>query len=245
MNLYMLNKIFGVGVAAVVMLSGCAQPNRMGMIKDPDTGIQYGSMVGNTFFMDADQFPNKTIKVSARNASGDVHYDIRRFKSELELAFQSKGFEAYKNDGFGVKVDVVVEYSGHVQSNMSGILGVLGSGAGYVVGRHSSGTASEGIGIVAGATLGAIAGSYITDDTYIIVATVNVGVMDEKTGKTSKTITFSRSPKLQEEEDDGFKRFKEVVSTKVAVYAGGRNLPQSEVVGEVRRRLVRIVSDII
>ena len=69
--------------------------------------------------------------------------------------------------------------------------------------------------------------------------------MDSKSGKITRSITFSSSPKLQEEEDDGFKRFKEVVSTEIAVYAGGRNVQQSEIVNEVRRRLVRIVSDII
>jgi hypothetical protein len=105
--------------------------------------------------------------------------------------------------------------------------------------------AAEGIGLVAGATLGAIAGSYVTDDTYIVVAKVNIGILDQKSGKTVKTISFSSSPKLQEEEDDGFKRFREVANTKVAVYAGGRNVSQAEVVKEVRDRLIRIVSDII
>jgi hypothetical protein len=183
--------------------------------------------------------------VTARNVSGDINYDMRRFISDLKSSFESKGYEAYANEGFGLKVDVVVEYSGHVQSNMSDSYGFLGAGVGYVAGRHSSAEASEGIGIVAGAVLGSIAGSYQTEDTYIIIAKVNVGTMDGKSGKVTKTITFSSSPKLQEEKDDGFKRFKEVVSTEIAVYAGGRNIQQSEIVDEVKRRLVRIVSDII
>jgi len=69
--------------------------------------------------------------------------------------------------------------------------------------------------------------------------------MDSKSGKVTRTISFSSSPKLQEERDDGLKRFKEVASTEVAVYAGGRNVNQSSVINEVKKRLVRIVSDII
>ena len=227
-------------------LSSCGNDApRLGMIKDPVTGLQYGSTIGESFFIDSEQFPNKVDKVTARNVSGDINYNMRKFIGDLKNSFESKGYEAYANDGFGLKVDVVVEYSGHVQSNMSDTYGFLGAGAGYVAGRHSSAKAAEGIGIVTGAVLGSIAGSYQTKDTYIIIAKVNVGIMDSKSGKITRSITFSSSPKLQEEEDDGFKRFKEVVSTEIAVYAGGRNVQQSEIVNEVRRRLVRIVSDII
>lgn len=240
------NKIAVVALAlSFLTASGCMNTPRMGMIKDPETGLQYGSVIGKSFFIDSEQFPNKVVKVSARNVSGDINYDIRRFEDDLRRAFEGKGYEAYKNDGFGLKVDVTVEYSGHIQENMAGSFGLLGAGVGAVAGRRSDKMAAEGIGLVAGATLGAIAGSYVTDDTYIMVAKVTIGIMDSKSGKTVKTISFSSSPKLQEEDDDGFKRFKEVGSTKVAVYAGGRNVSQSQVVQEVKSRLIRIVSDII
>lgn len=226
-------------------ITGCMDTPRLGMLKDPVTGIQYGSIIGKSFFIDSEQFPNKVVKVTARNVSGDMQYNIRRFGDDLRGAFERKGYEAYKNKGFGLKVDVIVEYSGHIQDNMSGTFALLGAGAGAVAGRRSNAMAAEGIGLVAGATLGTIAGSYVTDDTYIIVARVTIGIMDEKSGKTVKTISFSSSPKLQEDDDDGFKRFKEVADTEVAVYAGGRNVTQAEVVEEVRSRLIRIVSDII
>ncbi|MBT3845027.1 MAG: hypothetical protein HN806_03295 [Gammaproteobacteria bacterium] len=227
-------------------VGGCADKSRLGMMKDPVTGLQYGSIIGESFFIDPDQFPNKTIKVTARNVSGDINYDIREFVGALKSSFEEKGYFPYKSNGFGLKVDVIVEYSGHIQQNMSSTFGLLGGGAGYIAGRHSSAIAAEGIGIVAGATLGAIAGSYVTDDTYIIVAKVNIGVMDGKSGKNVKTITFSSSPKHQEEdESDGFKRFKEVVSTKVAVFGGGRNVSQDKIINEVKRRLIRVVSDVI
>lgn len=233
-------------VFLTLSMSGCgSNAPRLGMITDPVTGLQYGSVIGKSFFIDSEQFPNKIIKVTARNVSGDINYDMKGFISDLKESFKGKGYEAYKNDGFGLKVDVVVEYSGHIQSNMSSAYRFLGAGVGYVAGRHSSVKAAEGIGIVTGAALGSVVGSYQTKDTYIIIAKVNIGIMDSKSGKTTRTITFSSSPKLQEDEDDGFKRFKEVVSTEIAVYAGGRNIEQSEVVDKVKRRLVRIVSDII
>ena len=245
-----MKRTYRTMLAAVLSLSlfgvtGCMDGPRMGMIKDPVTGIQYGSIIGESFFIDSEQFPNKIVKVSARNVSGDTQYNIRRFENNLRRAFENKGYEAYNNDGFGLKVDVVVEYSGHIQENMAGTLGLLGAGVGAVAGRRSDKMAAEGIGLVAGATLGAIAGSYVTDDTYIIVAKVNIGVLDSKSGKTIRTISFSSSPKLQKEENDGFKRFKDMANTKVVVFAGGRNVSQSEVVAEVRERLIRIVSDII
>lgn len=242
---HICNKTLAALAFSLLAITGCMDAPRMGMIKDPLTGIQYGSVVGKSFFIDSEQFPNKVVKISARNVSGDVNYNIRRFEDDLRSAFESKGYEAYKNAGFGLKIDVVVEYSGHIQENMSATLGLLGAGVGAVSGRHSDAMAAEGIGLVAGATLGAIAGSYITDDTYIMIANVTIGIMDSETGKTVKTISFSSSPKLQEEEDDGFKRFKEVGSTNIAVFAGGRNVSQGEVIQEVRQRLIRIVSDII
>lgn len=243
---YAFNKAaIAVMILSFLIASGCMNTHRMGMIKDPVTGIQYGSVIGKSFFIDSEQFPNKIVKVSARNVSGDMNYDIRGFKEDLRRAFENKGYEAYKNDGFGLKVDVTVEYSGHIQENMAGSFGLLGAGVGAVAGRRSDKMAAEGIGLVAGATLGAIAGSYVTDDTYIMIAKVTIGIMDSKSGKTVRTISFSSSPKLQEEDDDGFKRFKEVGSTKVAVYAGGRNVSQGQVVEEVKNRLIRIVSDVI
>jgi hypothetical protein len=97
---------------------------------------------------------------------------------------------------------------------------------------------------LAGATIGAIAGSYVTDDTYIIISRVTIGIID-RTNNHKKTVTFSSSTKLQEEEYSGITAFEKVMTTRVAVFAGGRIVKQAEIVQGVKRRLQSIISDII
>ena len=58
-------------------------------------------------------------------------------------------------------------------------------------------------------------------------------------------MSFGSSPKLQEERKSGFKPFRGVLRTPVAVYGGGRNVSQQQIAEEVRRRLILIVSDMI
>ena len=105
-------------------------------------------------------------------------------------------------------------------------------------------------GIVAGATLGSIIGSYVVEDTYIIIARVTFGVIRD-VKRSKKTVTFSRSLKNRyEDEDEDIKSrrrrgFRNSWDNRVAVFAGGLNTPQSRIAGEVRQRIIRIVSDII
>jgi hypothetical protein len=56
---------------------------------------------------------------------------------------------------------------------------------------------------------------------------------------------FSSSKKKKIEEDSGFKPFCQRITTGIAVFAGGRNTPQSSVASEVRKRFIRIISDVI
>lgn len=229
----------------LMLLSGCASPNSLGMISDPETGLQYGSVIERSFFIDSSQFENNKIKISARNVSGDANYNIRGFVKSLENSFIEKGYMLDDQENFGIKYDVIIEYSGHIQRNMSAQYGFLGGAAGGIAGYRSEAKAGEAIGILAGATIGAIAGSYITDDTYIIIARVTIGVIDN-VNKHKKTVTFSSSPNLQEEEEkSGITAFEKVMTTRVAVFAGGRNVKQAEIVQGVKRRLQSIISDII
>lgn len=245
--MFKLSKVALISISLLFLASGCSNnAARLGMIKDPTTGVQYGSTIGQSFFVDSQQFSNNVLKVSTRNVSGDINYDLKGFTNKLKSIFKEKGYNTDTDQDFGIKVDVVIEYSGHVQTNMSDSFAFLGAAtAGYYGSRYSNAKDAEKIGIVTGAMLGSIAGGYQTEDTYIVIAKVNVGIIDSKSGRVARTISFSSSPKLQEEEKDGIRRFKEVVSTEVAVYSGGRNVKQSEVVNEVKNRLIRIVSDII
>ncbi len=83
-------------------------------------------------------------------------------------------------------------HSGQVQSNLAGEFGFLGAAAGGIVGANSGGPATT-IGVIGGATLGSIIGSFVTDDTYIFVAKVTVGIIKGTPKRNEKSITFSRS----------------------------------------------------
>ena len=233
-------------LGAVILLGGCASPARMGMVKDPNTGLQMGSAVEKNIFVDSSQFQNRTMKVSVRNTSGDSVYQMSPFSVNLKNAFSQKGYVPTEADSFGIKVDLNVLYSGHVQRSMAAQYGFLGGAAGGIAGYHSSSSTGTAAGTVLGATLGAIIGSYVTEDTYIVVAEVSIGVTDSVGGDNNnkKTITFGSSPQMQEEFiPRNFRPFREVLRTKIAVFAGGTNTSQQQIADYVRQRLVSIVSD--
>lgn len=229
------------------LLASCAEPTRYGMVRDNQSGIQIGSAIEHSFFTDAGQFKNRYIKVTTRNVSGDAAYRLRGLEGQLEQAFKEKGFLPVKDENFGIKLDVNVLYSGHVQQNMAQQFGFLGGAAGGITGYRSDSRASTATGILAGATIGSIIGSYITDDTYIVVAEVSIGVTDAADSSIDKkVIRFDSSPQLQEEKSrSNFKAFRQSTSTRIAVYAGGRNMSQDQVSEQVKLRLIDIVKDVI
>ena len=79
----------------------------------------------------------------------------------------------------------------------------------------------------------------------MLIAEVSIGVTDSVAGNSDKkTITFGSSPKMQEEIiAKNFKPFREVLRTKIAVFAGGANTSQQQIAEQVRQRLIGIVSD--
>ncbi len=230
---------------AVTIISGCAAPARMGMVKDPQTGLQFGSVIEKNLFVDASQFKNRTIKVTTRNASGDQAYQVSAFTNEFNSVFARKGYVPTQADSFGIKVDINVLYSGQIQTNLASQFGFIGGSAGGIAGYRSGATAGTAGGALVGATIGSIVGSNVTDDTYIVVAEVSLGITDNvgSGGGDQKVITFGSSPKLQEELPSNFKPFREVIRTKIAVYAGGRNTSQQMIAEQVKQRLVTIISD--
>ena len=234
-------------------------PARLGMVKDPDTGLQFGSIVEKSIVTDPSFHKNKRIKVRVRNTSGDVAFDLKRFTDQIRAAYRETGYQPTDGDDFGVMVDVNVIYSGQVQRDLAREFSFLGGAAGAVgggiAGYRSNTTAGTAIGtaagIAVGATLGSIIGSYITDDTYIIVARVTFGIIKGPARRDGKTITFSRSitghPEDEEEQEEKRQErgIRDSASTRISVFAGGRNVRQSEIAEEVRQRFVRIVSDVI
>lgn len=233
---------------AALAISGCAQSSRMGMVEDRDTGLMWGSAVERNLVLDSSQLENRSAKVTVRNISGDEAYDLAQFRNAFLVALTQKGFTPSDADGFGIKFDVNVVYSGQISTTLQRDFAFLGGAAGAVAGYASSNSNevrnSLG-GAVAGAAIGAVIGSNVRDDTYIAIAEVTVAIADQRVGSTRKTIVFSSSPPLQEERRTGIKPFEQVLSTKIAVYAGGRNISQRQITENVRARMARIVQNIL
>lgn len=231
-------------LAVAIVVAGCSSPSRLGMVKDPQTGLQYGAVVEKNVVIDAVQFRNRKIKVSTRNTSGDTALDMGAFASRLRDSYAGKGYQPTDADDFGIRIDLNVLRSSQIQENYALEYGFLGAAAGGIAGYRSDARAGTAIGTLSGATLGAVLGSFDTQDTYIVVAEVAIAIVDTRTGVTERTVTFSRSPRLEERDTD-VRPFREVGRTKVAVFAGGRNVGQAEIAEQVRQRLARIVGDII
>ena len=235
-------------VVGILLLASCAQQSRYGMVVDPNTGLMIGSNVSRNMFLDSSQLGNKTIKVTVRNTSGDPNFDLYGFTEQLKRSYASKGFVPTDSDDFGMRLDVNVVANSQIQQSLASQYGLLGASAGGIGGQLIDGDGTgAGVGIVAGAALGSILGSYETDDTYIVVAQVRIGLTDRRVSRSEKTITFSRSGATEEEResDKVFAPFRYQSTNRVAVYAGGRNTPQSSIVSPVRQRMVRILGDII
>ena len=228
------------------IIGGCASPQRLGMVSENGMDPQFGSVVERNIFVDSSQFKNKTTKLSIRNSSGDSRYRLNSFASDLNSAIAAKGYIPTQEDSFGIKVDVNVLYSGHIQSNLTSTYGFLGAAAGGVIGDRSNAKSGTVVGVLLGATVGAIAGSYITDDTYIVIVEVSIGISDSVDAPRSnnKVVTFGSSPALQEERlTSNCTPFRQVVRSRIAVYGGGRNTSSQQVSDQVRHRLIGIVGD--
>lgn len=235
-----------------LIISACSvMPNkpRLGMVVDQKTGLMFGSAIENNLVTDATFYSNRTLKVRTRNTSGDDAFILTSFKDDLKTAYSAKGYEPI-NDGepFGLLMDINVMYSGQVQTNQAAQFSLVGA----LLGSTYSGNTDRGkiVAVTSGAALGNIIGQFATEDTYMIVANVTFGVV--KSRKISKRrVTFSRSKKLANIDDPTkdekvyARGFKKTFTTQFTVFAGGRNISQSEIVEQVRKRAVRIAADFI
>ncbi|HNI07801.1 MAG TPA: complement resistance protein TraT [Thiobacillaceae bacterium] len=238
----MLKYIFAIAL----LLAGCAQPMRYGMVENKETGLMMGSAIEKNIVIDSSQFENRTLKFSIRNTSGDTNYELSKLRAKFNDSLKSKGYIPTDSDAFGIKFDVNVLYSGQVRTDLSNEYSFLGGAVGGVAGYGGTHEVRNmAAGMIAGATLGAIAGSNTKDDTYITVAEITIAVADQYRGTTKKVVSFSASPPLQEEQRSSIKPFESILRTKVAVYAGGRNTPQDAITEAVRERLARIICDAI
>lgn len=237
-------------IGLIAMLVGCGQVTRMGMVRDEQTGLQFGSVVERPITTDPSFYRNRKVKLRLRNTSGDPAFDMAGFAAQIREAYRNAGYIPVEGDDFGLLLDVNVVYSGQVQQRLTNEYAFLGAAAGAAAGygKKENATGTLG-GAAAGATLGAILGSYITDDTYIVISHVTFGIVREPLARDGRTIIFDRSvlghpeDEAEREERRRQRGFRDTSQTQVAVYAGGRNIGQSQVAGAVRERLARIISD--
>ena len=233
-------------ILGFLFLVACAPTQRMGMVTNPITGLQYGSIIQKNLFLDSAQFENKRIKLRIRNTSGDPAFDLHSFRVEIENAYRSKGYTITSSKNYGLLVDVNVTYSGQISRDLSKQFGFLGAAGGGLIGASGrGGGVAVAAGALSGATLGAIAGSYVSEDTYVVVAYVTLGITDQKRGKKTTTITFGSSDNKKKEKESDFKRFREKITTGISVFSGGRSVTQQRIVNGVRQRFSRIISDVI
>lgn len=231
--------------ALCLPLGACNGKNRHNMVRDEKDGLLYGSFNTHNLVVDPDQFDNSKLKVSIRNTSGDRHFNLSGLKSQIENAYAARGYEIVQGKGWGLKIDINVRYSGHIEQNYAREYASIGAGAGAVGGYYDNDWQGAAAGTVAGASLGYILGSYDTFDTYMILTDVVFYSLRKNSGVSEYSITFSGAKPRQRTFDSGYRRPHKTGQTTVAAYAGGRNVDQIEIVGGVRDRLRRILSNII
>lgn len=232
---------------ACFVIAACAPKSRMGMVVDPETGLQFGSVISRSFVTDPSQFRDPRLKLRIRNTSGDPVYSLKSFRTQLENAYIETGYERASGDNFGLLLDVNVRYSGQMTQDLSSEFGFLGATAGTLGSYAASrgGGIETATGLVAGATLGYVLGTYQREETYIVVAEVTVGVIDKNRGRKDNTITFGKSGDKKSRRVREFRNFRGKSSTQIAVFAGGRNITQADIARQVSQRFVRILEDVI
>jgi len=175
-------RIATIGILSIGLICCLNPPTRMGMVKNPSTGLLYGSIIEKNIVTDPSFYVNKKIKVRIRNTSGDVAFDLHGFKNQIRATLAASGYEPTNDDDFGLLIDVNVMYSGQIQSNLTREFPFLGAAAGGLAGaaKTNSGVIGTAAGVLAGATLGSIIGGFVTNDTYIVVSRVTFGEIKEK-----------------------------------------------------------------
>ncbi|MBI9110824.1 complement resistance protein TraT [Maridesulfovibrio ferrireducens] len=233
-------------IALTMILSGCQSRQRMGMVREKGTGLMYGSYMNGNLFMDPSQFSNPTIKLSIRNTSGDPAVNLKALRNDIEKAYIEKGYKITKGKKYGIHIDINMRYSGQISTNMAIEYGLVGAAAGgYVGGKSPSSTDGAILGTAGGATVGAVLGSYSTEDTYIMVADIAIGLVDSLAKRKKYVINFGDTQIKKYNEETGFTAYRAREKSQVAVYAGGDNTHQSEIVSGVTSRFKKILEDAI
>lgn len=239
------------GMAALV--GACQRRNAGDMVVDPKTDRMYGMRSDGSVFTDPALYPNRRLKLSLRNMSGDPAWDLETTRDQLYQGYVDKGYERSDGADFGLKIDLNVVRSQQYERDMMaqfGFLGtaggmVAGAGAGAIIDKSGGGaTTGAGFGLAAGASLGTLAGYFTVDNIYVVITEAVFAVRRNAT-KPRRVVTFDGSPRIEEWEESSRGSFGEIHRVTIANYGGGRNATQAEMANDIRARQIRSLISLI
>lgn len=233
-------------LTTLMLLPACQSKQRMGMVRDQKTGLLYGSMTSSNLVVDPSQFDAPRLKLTIRNTSGDPAVNLKALRKTLEDSYQDKGYKIVRKGKYNVHLDINLRYSGQISQDIAQEVTYFGAGSGaYAGARIGQNTDALLMGAASGAAIGSIVGQYATQDTYIMIADVVLGLVDKHARKHQYIIEFGDTQIKRYEEDSGFTAYKASERSQIAVYAGGDCTAQSKIVNGVTLRFKRILQDII
>ncbi|WP_096704896.1 complement resistance protein TraT [Magnetospirillum sp. 15-1] len=238
------------GLAAA--LGACQRRNTGDMVVDPKTDRMYGMRSDASLFTDPSLFPNRRLKLSLRNMSGDQVWDLDATRERLYQGYVGKGYERSDGNDFGLKVDLNVIRSQQFDRDMIAQYGFLGSTGGVVAGAAAGGAvagaggaaAGAGIGMASGAALGTLAG-YFTRDSIYVVITEAIFAVRRNASKARRVVTFDGSPRVEEWEESSYGSFHRVHRVLISNYGGGRSVTQTDIADDIRERQIRSLISLI
>ena len=240
-----LDRRLFLATGLATLVAACQRGNRGDMVVDSQTGRMYGMRSdGVPVFTDASLYPNRRLKLSLRNMSGDAAWDLDATRDRLYQVFLDKGYERSDGLDFGLKVDLNVLRSQQYDASMLTDYAFLGGNAGGLGGALggglSGGSSATGAltGLASGAALGAIGGYFTTDNTYVVVTEATFGIRRDST-RPRRVVTFEGSPRVEEWEERGYDAFRKVQTVRIANYGGGRDMGQKEIAADIRERQIR------
>ncbi len=244
-------RLFLTGGLALAV-AGCQRRNQGDLVVDAKTDRMYGMRADSAVFTDAALFPNRRLKLSVRNLSGDPVWDLDGTRDQVMAGYLDKGFERSDGVDFGIKVDLNVVRSQQYDVDLLAQFAFFGATAGGVagggVGAATGGTGSilpgVAVGMAAGSTLGALASYFTADHIYVVVTEATFAIRRNST-KAKRVVTFDGSPRIEEWEESGYGSFHKVHRVMIANYGGGRSVSQSDIADDIRRRQIRSLISLI
>jgi hypothetical protein len=233
----------------VAALSACRRQNMGDMVVDGKTNRMYGMRSDKSLFVDPTMYPNRRLKLTLRNMSGDAAWDLDATRDKIYQGYMDKGYERSDGSDFGVKVDLNVVRSQQFDNDLmaqygflGGTIGAIGGGiAGGMSGNPKLGSAA---GLAAGVTLGTLAGFFTTDSIYVVITEATFAVR-RNASKPRRVVTFDGSPRIEEWEESGYGSYHSVDRVFISNYGGGRNVSQLEIADDIRDRQIRSLISLI